>query len=92
MAMWNLHNTNILSWIDAFLSNRKQQVILQGALSDWFTVTSGVPQGSVLGPTLFIIYVNNLPDCIQSHLGNFADDTKLYHLISSQILQFCKWY
>jgi len=76
-------NGRVLQWIDAFLSNRKQRVSVRGALSEWSSVTSGVPQGSVLGPTLFIIFVNDLPDCIQSYLGIFADDTKLYRPISS---------
>ena len=76
-------NGSILHWIKAFLSNRKQRVVVRGALSEWSTVTSGVPQGSVLGPILFIIYVNDLPDCIQSYLGIFADDTKLYRPICS---------
>jgi len=76
-------NGKVLHWIDAFLSDRKQQVVVHGAFSEWSTVTSGVPQGSVLGPILFIIHVNNLPDCIRSYLGIFADDTKLYCPISS---------
>ena len=46
-------------------------------------MTSGVPQGSVLGPILFIIYVNDLPEVVQSKLWMFADDTKIYHTISS---------
>jgi len=58
----------VLYWINAFLSNRRQRVVVCGAHSEWSPVTSSVPQGSVLRPTLFIIYVNDLPDCIQSYL------------------------
>lgn len=68
----------LLSWIRAFLSNRQQRVVVEGSASDWIDVTSGVPQGSVLGPLLFIVYINDLPDCVQSQVKIFADDTKLY--------------
>ena len=50
---------NLLNWVNAFLSNRSQRVILGDVASDWEQVTSGVPQGSALGPTLFIIYTND---------------------------------
>ena len=72
---------NVYTWIQNFLSNRKQRVSVRGTYSDWTNVLSGVPQGSVLGPTLFIIYVNDLPGNILSSLGLFADDTKIYHPI-----------
>ena len=73
----------VLNWIADFLSNGKQRVVVRGTFSEWSQVTSGVPQGSVLGPTLFIIYVNDLPDCVQSYMGIFADDTKIYRPIIS---------
>ena len=73
----------VLNWIADFLSNRKQRVVVHGTFSEWSQVTGGVPQDSVLGPTLFIIYVNDLPDCVQSYMGIFADDTKIYRPIIS---------
>ena len=74
----------ILEWIKAFLSNRKQRVLLGDTCSDWVDVTSGVPQGSVLGPTLFIIYINDLPDNIRNPCKIYADDTKIIASSSSQ--------
>ena len=67
-----------LKWISAFLSQRKQQVLLEGILSSEVDVTSGVPQGTVLGPLLFLTFINDLPDCIQfSSAKLFADDCLL---------------
>ena len=68
---------NLSRWIKNFLSERKQRVVLNGISSDWTDVISGVPQGSVLGPILFILYVNDLPDKVKSYCKIFADDTKL---------------
>ncbi len=58
-------------------SNRVQHVVLNGEASDWVEVTSSVPQGSVLGPTLFTIYINDLKSDLTSKVAKFADDTKL---------------
>ena len=68
----------LLLWLKAFLSFRKQRVVLGKTTSDWLDVTSGVIQGSVLGPVLFIIYINDLPDVIQHNTSSiYADDTKI---------------
>ena len=68
-----------LQWFSAYLSNQQQCVVLDHIYSDWATVMHGVPQGSVLGPLLFIIYMNDLPAVLQhSHMNLFADDIVLY--------------
>ncbi len=68
-----------LTWIKSFLDNRSQSVILNGAHSDIIDVASGVPQGSVLGPLLFLIYINDLPEHVSSSkVRLFADDTAIY--------------
>ena len=74
---------NLLRWIKNFLSERKQRVVINGISSDWTDVISGVPQGSVLGPILFILYVNDLPDKVKSYCKIFAGDTKLYKEINN---------
>ena len=82
----------LLSWIQAFLCNRKQRVKVHGSFSKWYCVESGIPQGSILGPLLFLIYINDLPD-ICSNLPDsikiyvFADDTKVYNTITSDMNQ-----
>ena len=69
---------NVLKWVGSFLSNRIQKVKVKDAISDEAAVLSGIPQGSVLGPILFTIYINDLPDNVSSACKIFADDTKLY--------------
>jgi len=71
------------SWISSFLTNRKQQVVCDGSISEAACVTSGVPQGSVSGPLLFLIFINDLPTCVESTCRLFADDCLLYHKINS---------
>ena len=67
----------LLQWIENFLTNRKMRVILNGCAAEWIEVLSGVPQGSVVGPLLFLIYVNELP-IVNSSIKMFADDTKIW--------------
>ena len=73
----------ILKWIKSFLSTRRQRVVLGGAMSDGIYVISGIPQGSVLGPVMFVCFINDLPDGVSSLVHMYADDTKLGRHIES---------
>ena len=77
---------NILGWTKAFLSGRTQCVVLNEVKSKIARVTSGIPQGSVLGPILFVIYINDMPEVVDkdSIVYLFADDTKVFRHIKSQ--------
>ena len=77
-------NGKTAGWIKAFLSNRKQSVVVNGLSSADCDVISGVPQGSVLGPTLFLLYINDIGDNLNSTLRLFADDSILYREIKNQ--------
>ena len=71
-----------LKWIQSFLSTRTQQVLVEGSKSSKLDVLSGVPQGTVLGPLLFLVYINDLPDVVTcSDTRLFADDSPLYRHI-----------
>ena len=74
---------SVLQWIEDFLRDRTQQVVVGSGTSSPAAVLSGVPQGSVLGPTLFVIYINELPQIVRSECRMFADDTKLFNAIGS---------
>ena len=77
----------VLEWIRVWLEDRKQRVVLNGVASEWAGVLSGVPQGSVLGPTLFLIFINDIDravDVTNSILLKFADDTKVARVVENQ--------
>ncbi len=65
------------NWIENWLSNRKQRLVINGTAPDWAPVTSGVPQASVLGPVLFVIYMNDIDVGLNNFISKFADDTKI---------------
>ena len=67
-------NKNILNWIDSFLSGRRQCVVVNGTKSSSQEVASGVPQGTVLGPILFLVHINDITQNISSEIRLFADD------------------
>ena len=69
---------NLLKWINSYLTKRQQRVVMEGKSSSWLEVTSGVPQGSILGPLLFIFYTNDMPLKLRhSTIELFADDIKV---------------
>ena len=76
-------NGKLLQWLESFLTGRSLRVGVRGSFSKWLNVLSGVPQGSILGPLLFLIFVNEIPRWIVNDMKMFADDTKLWTRISS---------
>lgn len=76
---------DLLKWFISYLSNRKQCVVLPGAQSDWNSIHAGVPQGSILGPLLFLLYINDIVLDIKSNIRLFADDTSLYITVDDPI-------
>ena len=75
---------NLLKIIEDFLSNRYQRVILNGQSSGWAEVNVGVPQGSILGPLLFLIYINDLSTGLSSNPKLLADDTSLFSVVHDE--------
>ena len=90
----------LFGWIKEWLTGRKQRVVINGMASDWEDVLSGIPQGSILGPLLFIIFINDLELGIKNNILKFADDTKLFggsgtreniEKLRMDLLELCKW-
>ena len=77
-------SSNVYNWVQAFLVGRVQRVSVNGSLSEEDQVISGIPQGSVLGPLLFVIFINDLPDKLTCQSLMFADDTKVYSRVTNQ--------
>ena len=69
---------SIINWIEQWLTDRKHRVVVDGEVSSWKSVLSGMPQGSVLGPILFLVYINDLEEGVTGSIFTFADDTKLF--------------
>ena len=80
---------NVLKWIQSFLTDRKQRVVINGASSSSISVLSGVPQGSVVGPCLFLFYINDISNKIKSTIRLFADDTMIYTTITGNAGTHC---
>ena len=75
---------NLISWIDNYLTDRKQRVVIENEASDWLPVTSGVPQGSILGPLFFLLFINDMPSmALSCSTALFADDAKCFKEIKS---------
>ena len=73
---------SLLMLLQDFLHNRRQRVIFNGQASEWQMVSSGVPHGSILGPLLFLLYINDIVDNINCDIRLFADDTSLFSIVN----------
>ena len=72
----------LLQWFTSYLYGRLQRVVIDGKASEWLKVTSGFPQGSIIGPPLFLVFINDMPDVVSDFtLALFADDAKFLRLI-----------
>ena len=74
-----------LRWFTDYLNGRRQRVVIPGAMSDWVYIKAGVPQGSILGPLLFLVYINDIVTDIGANIRLFADDTSLYIIVENPV-------
>ena len=74
---------DVLRWFQSYLSGRRQRVVLPGSLSEWVYIKAGVPQASILGPLLFLLYINDIVKNIGSNIRLFADDTSLFIIVDN---------
>ena len=74
-------SSQLLEWFSSYLSNRRQRVCFKGCNSSWLNINAGVPQGSILGPMLFVIFINDIVKGIRSNIRLFADDTSLFKIV-----------
>ena len=88
MACWYIYkltqngiSRNLLNLLEDFLKERKQCVVLNGQVSTWKNINAEVPQGSILGPLLFLIYINDLKEGLTTNVKLFADDTSLFSVV-----------
>jgi hypothetical protein len=92
---------NLLAWFSSYLTNRRQRVLLPGVASSWKYIKAGVPQGSILGPLLFLVFINDIVSEIRCNIRLFADDTSLYitvdhpdntaQILNSDIVKIMNW-
>ena len=80
--IWKIKNRGgvgdgLIKWLEDFLTNREMRTIIKDKVSNWCPVRSGVPQGSVLAPIMFAVYINDMVDGVTSYVSLFADDAKL---------------
>ena len=81
---------SLLKWFSNYLLDRKQRVVIPGASSDWSSVTAGVPQGSILGPLLFLTFINDIDVDLDTNVRLFADDTSLYIIVDTPVIAASK--
>ena len=77
-------NSSINQWIKGFSHQRQKRVVCEGEMSSWVPVASGIPQASVIGPILFLVYINDLPTKLQSKVQLFADGTIVYMAVTDE--------
>ena len=76
---------SLLEWFSSYLDQRQQRVVLEDSFSDFKQINAGVPQGSILGPLLFLVFIDDIVNDIGSNVKLFADDTSLYLIVEDPV-------